>query len=55
MCGAAAAVKSIQLTEEAIILPVLSSCLSMFGFLVILVNVLKLLLALLRTSVVPKL
>jgi ABC-type transport system involved in cytochrome bd biosynthesis fused ATPase/permease subunit len=52
---AAATVESIQLAEEAIILPILSPGLTIFGFLVVLVNVLKLLFALLRTSVVPKL
>ncbi len=51
----ATSVERIQLAEEAIILPILSASFSIFGFLVVLVNVLKLLLALLRTPVVPKL
>jgi hypothetical protein len=48
------AIDSFQLAEEAIALPVLPSCSTVLGLLVILVYVLELLLTLLRASLVPK-
>lgn len=50
-----AAVDSFQLTEEAIIFPILPPSLAVLGLLVILVDVLKLLLAFLSVPTVPQL
>lgn len=50
-----AAVDSFQLTEEAIVFPILPPSLAVLGLLVILVDVLKLLLAFLSVPAVPQL